>query len=155
VEECLAEKSNIDHVLAERAKLGPFLIESTARPIINNKTAFQGSTLLPYNRSLLFILVVSESVDAIRSHINGTKRNHFYDNVDQVKEEYRCYQLTHIDVIAIRLYTTAMAYVVNRALRDYSSHGIPVPTDFLPYIYAFLNALAKLDIDAAMNEVRL
>ena len=44
VVECLTEKGNIDHVLAERAELGPFLIESIERPVIDNLTAFQGSS---------------------------------------------------------------------------------------------------------------
>jgi hypothetical protein len=41
-EECLREKTEIDRVLSERAKLGSFLIESTERPVITNMTAFKG-----------------------------------------------------------------------------------------------------------------
>ena len=61
--------------------------------------------------------------------------------------------MSHMDVIAIRLYTTAMAFVVNDALRDYSFRGIPVPSDFLPYIFALLNGLAKIGGDQEMDEV--
>jgi uncharacterized membrane protein len=58
-----------------------------------------------------------------------------------------------MDVIAIRLYTSAMAFVVNEALRNYSLYDMPIPTAFLPYIYALINGLAKLHIDIEINQV--
>jgi len=58
-----------------------------------------------------------------------------------------------MDVIAIRLYTTAIAFVVNEALRNYSLYDMPIPTTYLPYIYALLNGLAKRDRDREINEV--
>ena len=44
VEECLREKADIERVLTERAKLGPFLIESIERPLVDNMTTFNGLT---------------------------------------------------------------------------------------------------------------
>jgi hypothetical protein len=153
VEECRTEKTNIDRALAERAKLGPFLIESTERPMVDNMTVFKGSTFFSPKLMSFFILIVSESVEAIRSKVHGEPKNHLYDNIETIKKEYRCFGLNHMDVIAIRLYTTAIAYVVNEALRNYSLHQMPVPTAFLPYIYALLNSLAKINGDREMNEV--
>jgi hypothetical protein len=98
-------------------------------------------------------LIISESVKAIRAQSSRTSINHLYDDISAIEKEYRCYQLNHIDVIAIRLYTSAMAFVVNEALRNYSLYDMTVPTTFLPYIYALINGLAKLDKDRQMNEV--
>jgi hypothetical protein len=97
-----------------------------------------------------FNLIISESVKAIRG---GASISHLYDDIETIKQEYRCYGLNHMDVIAIRLYTTAIAFVVNEALRNYSLYDMPIPTTFLPYIYALLNGLAKLDRDREINEV--
>lgn len=154
VEECLEEKANIDRVLDERARLGPFLIESTERPTINNQTEFIGSTFFPSKLTDFFERIISESVEAIRLKVHGDTKSHLYDDVAKIKDEYRAYGLNHIDVIAIRLYTTAVAYVVNEALRNYSLYHMPIPDKFLPYIYALLNALAKIDSDRIINEVQ-
>lgn len=154
VEECLKEKANIDHVLEERARLGPFLIESTERPIINNEAQFIGSTFSLLSTLIdVFGCIISESVQAIQLKINGRTKSYLYDDVSRIKDEYRVYGLNHIDIIAIRLYTTAIAYVVNEALRNYSLHHMPISDNFLPYIYALLNAFTKLDRDRAINEV--
>ena len=99
------------------------------------------------------MLVVSESVEAIRSRAQSKMKNYSHDNVEALKEQFKCNGLSHIEVIAIRLYTTAISYAVNRALRDYSVHDIPVPTDFLPYIYALLNGLAKITGNQVMDNV--
>jgi len=154
VEECLKEKANINHVLDERARLGPFLIESTERPTINNETEFIGSTFFLLKLTDFFSRIILESVQAIRVKIHGDTKSHLYDDVAKIKDEYRAYGLNYIDVIAIRLYTTAVAYVVNEALRNYSLYHMPIPDTFLPYIYALLNGLAKLDRDRIINEVQ-
>ncbi|UJR16712.1 hypothetical protein I4U23_003612 [Adineta vaga] len=134
LEECLEEKARIDHLLGQRAKLGPFLIESTERPVINNMTEFKASA------------------EAIRSDSKIRSRCHLYDDVDSLVRDFRAYELNRLDVLAIRLYTTAISYVVNEALRNYSFFGIPIPTTYIPYIYALLNALAKLDSNRLTNE---
>ena len=154
MEECLEEKANIERVLDERARLGPFLIESTERPTINNETEFIGSTFFLPKLTAIFDRIISESVQAIRLKIHGNTKSHLYDDVAKIKDEYRAYGLNHIDVIAIRLYTTAIAYVVNEALRNYSLYDMPIPDNFLPYIYALLNALAKVDSNRIINEVQ-
>ena len=102
---------------------------------------------------LLFILVISESAEAIRFKAHGKPKSHLYDNIQTIKKEHQCYGLNDMDVIAIRLYTSAMAFVVNEALRNYSLYHMPIPTAFLPYIYALLNSLAKINRDIEMDEV--
>ncbi|CAF1292510.1 unnamed protein product [Adineta ricciae] len=136
LEECLEEKVGITRVLAERAKLGPFLLESTERPVIDNKIEFK------------------ESAEAIRHDSRYKSRSHLSDNIESLKKDYTAYDLNDIDILAIRLYTTAISYVVNEALRNYSLYDTPVPPIYQPYIYALLNAFVKLDRDRVMNEAR-
>ena len=100
------------------------------------------------------IFLVSESVVAIRNKIRGKTTSHLYDDVERIKEAYQSYRLSHIDVIAIRLYTTAVAYVVNEALRNYTLHHMPISPAFLPYIYALLNGLAKIYTYSDIDEVQ-
>ena len=153
VEECLREKAQIDRVLAERAKLGPFLVESTERPVIDNHTEFTGSVFCSQKVQSFFDLIISESVRAIMSQIPYKPKNHLNDDIEKIVQENRCYELNEIDVMAIRLYTSAMAFVVNQALRNYSLYDMPIPTDFLPYIYALINGLVKIYKDRESNEV--
>ena len=81
-------------------------------------------------------------------------KDFFYDKIDDdMEQKYRCYGLNHIDIVAIHLYTTAMGFVVNEALRNYSLYDMPISTAFLPYIYALLNGLAKLDRVREINKV--
>ena len=77
----------------------------------------------------------------------------FYDDIDAVEQKYQCYGLTRIDVIAIRLYTTAMGFVVNGVLRNYSLYDMPISTAFLPYIYALINGVIKLGRNKEVNEI--
>jgi hypothetical protein len=107
------------------------------------------SKLIPF-----FNLIVSESVEAFMAKLkNDVKTKHFYDNIDVVEQKYQCYGLNRIDVIAIRLYTTAVGFVVNEVLRNYSLHDMPISTAFLPYIYALINGLIKLDKNREVNEI--
>lgn len=155
MEECLEEKAKIDRVLDERARLGPFLIESTERPTITNETEFSGSTFFLLKLTDFFGRIISESVYAIQDQIRGKPKARVNnDDVTKLQVEFRAYDLSFIEVKAIRLYTTAVAYVVNEALRNFSLHHMPVPNDFLPYIYTLLNALAKLDSTRMINEVQ-
>jgi hypothetical protein len=124
--------------------------------VIDDMVTFNGSTCFFYYSKLtsFFILIVSESVEAVAAKLqDDVKKKYFYDNIDVVEQNHRCYGLNRIDVIAIRLYTTAMGFVVNEVLRNYSLYDMPISTAFLPYIYALINGLAKLGRNREMNEV--